>query len=243
MCKRILTHHMHHDVRTPMILDPSVENPSVYANPCHTRFHKCELCQTSPGQWLLASPLPLCRYHSCCLLTIQVHYCDEVYALISSSVNADEMHRRHQPEQCVNFALEHRHLRLPYLGHPEDYLVDQYPATWREDLLDVEGDWPNLSDETLFAECEMLYQLEEDAKTQFLVYRDMFWFWPRGHEQMEAARFNVEQAQSLLLEQKANVARIMNWALGDHSRPRDAFTPIWWMRMWALDHGEYRDYM
>ncbi|KAI1211397.1 uncharacterized protein F4807DRAFT_37490 [Annulohypoxylon truncatum] len=245
MCRRILTHYMHHDVRSPMLLDPAAENAPVYANPLHTRFHRCEVSRPLPGQWLLGSPFPTCEYHSCCVLVREVEFCADFHAWVCGTLGMDDdedIDEHCEPEQCVNFVLEHRHEKLSYFGHPEAYLWNRYPATWREDLLEVENrrrmPW---ADEELFLEGEKLYTLEQDAKTQFLVYRDLFKVWPKGHDQMQHAQFNVEQAQTLLLEQKENVARLIDWARGNQSQPIRAFTPIWWMRMWALEHGEFRE--
>ncbi|KAI0887898.1 uncharacterized protein GGS22DRAFT_90337 [Annulohypoxylon maeteangense] len=239
MCKRILTHNMHHDVRTPMLLDPFSETAPIYSNPRHTHFHKCELCLVKPEDWPLSCPFPICTLHSCCVLVNTVSYCEEFWTRMRTSLGNADIEEQCEPEQCARFALEHRHVRFPYLGRAYAYPTDPCPATWREDLLEVQGDSQGWMDGVLFAECEMLHRLEEDAKTQFLVYRDLARFWPKGHDQMQVAKFNVEQAQTLLLQQKESVSRTMNWMRGDSSEPYQAFTPIWWMRMWALEQDEY----
>ncbi|KAI1380249.1 hypothetical protein F4677DRAFT_441565 [Hypoxylon crocopeplum] len=61
MCRKILTHRMHHDVRTPMIFDirdQNVDKQPIYANPRRTKYHRCEVSRPKPGEWLLNSRWP-----------------------------------------------------------------------------------------------------------------------------------------------------------------------------------------
>ncbi|KAI2472849.1 hypothetical protein F4781DRAFT_291996 [Annulohypoxylon bovei var. microspora] len=252
MCRRILTHHMHHDVRTPMILDPSASNPALYANPRATPFHQCELRPPAPSQWLLGSGFPSCAYHSCCSVGVDVEFCAEYCAQLCQTFGiADPEAMACEPEECALFVAEHRHERLEYFGRPDAYPRGWLPATWREDLRDVDCGWhawfrrdvAHLGrwEELFFYECEHLHTLEQDAKTQFLVYRDLARFWPRGHRELVTAEANVEQAQKVLLEQKENVTRLMNWAQGLPCECLGGFVPVWWMRMWAFNDEDYKE--
>ncbi|KAI1097332.1 hypothetical protein F4804DRAFT_351776 [Jackrogersella minutella] len=243
MCRRILTHRMHHDVRTPMVTDIYADDPSIYVNSRHTCYHQCELSHPVPDQWLLCSPYPSCPYHSCCVLSVEVEFCADHCALVSSRLGIAYPEGECEPEECASFVLEHLHERLEYFGHPEAYSTS-YPATWREDMQYFECDWQpwfkqdktllTKWEELLYLECENLYTLEQDAKTQFLAYRDLTQVWPSGHQQLDIAETNVEHTQTRLLEKKESIACLMNWAQGFRPECISGFIPIWWMRMWAL---------
>ncbi|KAI1095716.1 hypothetical protein F5B19DRAFT_489375 [Rostrohypoxylon terebratum] len=237
MCRRVFTHYMHHDVRAPMIIDPYVEKAFFYANPRYTPHHKCELCHIPPEAWLVDSLTPKCEHHSCCILVSEVEFCADFYAL----GNDKELGRLFQPEMCIEFTVDHRHRKLSYFGHPELYPRNMCPSTWRKDLLEVGNEHRSLyAEEEFFKECEKLYTLEQDAKTQFLVYRDLRRVWPKGSDVMQHAQFNVEQSQTLLTEQKQRISEMLNWQRGIQGAPVQ-FIPIWWMRMWALENGAYEE--
>ncbi|KAI1442254.1 hypothetical protein F5Y02DRAFT_266602 [Annulohypoxylon stygium] len=238
MCRRVYTHYMHHDVRLPMIIDPYNEKAPCYANPRFTPHHKCELCDIPPDACRRKSPLPVCEHHSCCIVVSEVEFCADFYVLAYDK----ELGRLFQPEQCIEFAVDHRHKKLSYFGHPELYPKNMCPSTWRKDLLEVGNEHRNLyQEEAFFMECEKLYTLEQDARTQFLVYRDLRKVWPRESGVMQNARFNVEQSQMLLTEKKQEISQMLNWQRGMNLGPFLGFLPVWWMRMWALENGAYEE--
>ncbi|KAI1175659.1 hypothetical protein F4777DRAFT_578792 [Nemania sp. FL0916] len=232
MCKRIITHHMHHDVATPIIIDPLSHNPTVYANPLRTNFHRCELSLPSK-RWLLNTPLEKCPYHSCCLPHTQIVYCPTVLAYMQhgSSGSGRGSYGWREPEECFAFALEHHHMRLPYFGdecaysyHHNSYSYS-VPATWRglANLRDSGWD-PDFVhhgraeqqglrekwEEFLFAECEKLHILTQDFDTLFAAVEclpaDADWGTVR------AARNNVLRCEAKLVEKKSLVADMLQWA-------------------------------
>ncbi|KAI1823528.1 hypothetical protein F4861DRAFT_539965 [Xylaria intraflava] len=218
MCRRIITHHMHHDVAAPMIIDPVASNPTIYANPLRTNYHQCEL-SLSPPAWLLNSPVKKCTYHSCCAPEEEVEFCAELLASLDGDYDAE-------PEECANFVLEHHHGRLPYFGHEEDY-DDSVPATWRglENIRARRPEWfPDFAhdpqyrarwEETCFMACERLCVLEADAQMLFAVSVDLsqggLAYWS-GYARTARADFLAASAR--LQEQRALVNDIFEWALG-----------------------------
>jgi len=167
MCRKIITHYMHHDVASPMIVDSISSNPPIFANPLHTNFHRCELQFPPPG-W--ATGWAPCPYHSCCIPHVREEYCAAVLADMDQRNNDydeefyDEDTEEYcdndetsnygyydpEPEECDGFVLEHQHIELPYFGKsPEllqspqsysyNYPASVVPATWRG-LYRIEGD-------------------------------------------------------------------------------------------------------
>ncbi|KAI0019179.1 hypothetical protein F4780DRAFT_780711 [Xylariomycetidae sp. FL0641] len=99
MCRKVIIHHMHHDVATPMVLDPISSNPTQYENPTHTNHHRCELALPLPGGWLLNSPRG-CAWHSCCLPEEQVEWCADALWWVAE-LRDDERRRRQRPRQLL----------------------------------------------------------------------------------------------------------------------------------------------
>ncbi|KAI1503447.1 hypothetical protein F5X99DRAFT_105043 [Biscogniauxia marginata] len=203
MCRRIITHQMHHDVRVPMVMnsDPCGEK-TIYANPLRTPYHRCEISQ--PWQSQCISNGLTCKYHSCCMPWEEVHYCAEMgFAFLEEQdydVTDDleeELAMTREPEECDYFSLVHYHQHLPYFGDmdaypwsPDPYQYPYYPegaygapATWRDDLTRLPEQWctgfahdakyRGSWDELFFLECETLYEAECDAQTQRAVLADL----------------------------------------------------------------------
>ncbi|KAI1416661.1 hypothetical protein F5Y13DRAFT_120238 [Hypoxylon sp. FL1857] len=250
MCRRTLIHQMHHDVRLPSIVDLHSEDPIVYYNARRTRYHQCELSRPPPGTWLLNTSYPSCRYHSCCVLSIDVEYCADFCADLACE-GIDEPDE-FQPEECDYFSLEHDYLRLEYFGKPEAYSI-RVPTVWREDMQTFREDWlpwyrrsrlmlPDFEAE-LFFEGEILYTLEQDVKTHFFVYRDLARIYPPGHPQLLAAEINVDAAQQRVIQRKEHIYSLVSWARHYAAEPCQGFTPTWSMRMRALKHGTSKEYL
>ena len=163
MCRKILCHNMHHDVRVPMTLPDEHGCELTYANPLRTVHHRCEITRSLPHvphlTMYINEDLPTaasCTYHSCCIQWVKTERCDAHAADIPV-------------EKCDRFVLEHRHYRLrkfwpPQVPSPQqqqqqtprhpryrpvcpldhdnerwnggvyDYEQPYYEATWREDL-------------------------------------------------------------------------------------------------------------
>ncbi|KAI1387343.1 uncharacterized protein F4822DRAFT_279659 [Hypoxylon trugodes] len=240
MCRKIIIHQMHHDVRIPMICDVFAEQQEVYANPRRTRYHQCELSHPPPGQLLLNTWYPTCEYHSCCMPIVEITCCD-------AGLRYDD--DDHEPEECDYFVLEHKHERLEYFGCPEDYPVSYCPATWSNDIYEIDRNWDDWYredwerlyewEEVLFQECETIYILEEEAKTHFLVWRDLNRWRNWRDRLLVQAEIHVEQAQKRLIDQKELVSRMFNWGRGDGFVCSSGFVPIWWMRLWAEKEDMY----
>ncbi|KAK8023165.1 hypothetical protein PG991_007046 [Apiospora marii] len=122
MCRKTYQHYMHHDVRTPVVLDVDGDEDTLsYAHPWRTTTHTCDVDigyslnhlgihidagvddendgNTEPGK------PGLCIYHSCCVCRIVVERCDEAGA------GGDDLP---EPEECLWFVLEHRHAQLRF---------------------------------------------------------------------------------------------------------------------------------
>ncbi|KAF3068351.1 hypothetical protein GL218_08429 [Daldinia childiae] len=243
MCRKTVTHHMHHDVRQLMITNLEHQGHTVYANPLHTVFHQCEIDTPLPKQWLLNNPFPTCEYHSCCLVSKKVRYCtDFINELLETSSSEDGFEP--EPEYCPYFIQEHRHKRLEYLGHPESY-PKGCPATWQEGVKELERiSLPYFRQNrkkffgfvtALFLSCEEYYQQEKDAETLFLAYRDFVNNLPRGDPRIAIAEVSVLNIQNKLIQKKKELFSRMIWAMGrDVEKYSRGFIPIWWLRMWAL---------
>ncbi|KAI1149335.1 hypothetical protein F4825DRAFT_430828 [Nemania diffusa] len=216
MCRRIITHLMHHDVAAPMIMDPVAPRPLIYANPLRTNFHRCELV-LPPLKWLLNSPAEKCPYHTCCVPHTEVEYCNDLLGCLHYELEDDSF----PPEECENFILEHHHKRLPYFGN-EGVYREAVPATWRE-LARIRGDnsdwYPNFVhgpqyrpnwEEKVFAECEKLYTLENDTSILCAAMQDLMDFGTR--EMVQFARARVLEAESKLHEQRKLVFDLFEWA-------------------------------
>ncbi|KAI1649351.1 uncharacterized protein F4817DRAFT_363687 [Daldinia loculata] len=244
MCRKTVTHHMHHDVRQLMITSLDHEGHTVYANPLHTVFHQCEIDTPLPEQWLLNNPFPTCEYHSCCRVFHKVHYCSEFVNELLDTTSSSEDDFEPEPEDCPYFIQEHRHKRLEYFGHPESYPMC-CPATWHEGVKELEKiSFPYFRQNreklfefatALFLSCEKYYQLEKDAETLFLVYRDFVNNLPRGDPRIAIAEVSIMNIQNKLTEKKNELFSRMVWAKGlDVKKYSRGFIPIWWLRMWAL---------
>ncbi|KAI1488314.1 hypothetical protein F5X96DRAFT_685586 [Biscogniauxia mediterranea] len=162
MCRRIITHHMHHDVRQPMIIDACAHgDPPVYVNPLHTPFHTCEVTWPCHEHWLLNKPRS-CNYHSCCLPQEKIEFCDDMKDFFLDDQDSDtfdhveeDLAMEHEPEECQSYSLVHRHEQLPYFGIPEAfdttsdtcYSEDGWhilTKLWRDDLKEIsygDQDW------------------------------------------------------------------------------------------------------
>ncbi|RYP26559.1 hypothetical protein DL768_011699 [Monosporascus sp. mg162] len=135
MCRKVIIHRMHHDVRTPMTLDPDSHSHShsyadadadadaaqpsgqtYYANPLRTSYHQCEVSLPPPGQWLLNSGgirgAGACEYHSCCAPVVETRLCAAALGAPRPPHGLLDI----EPEECEGFVLEHRHHRLECFG-------------------------------------------------------------------------------------------------------------------------------
>ncbi|KAI0483437.1 hypothetical protein F4859DRAFT_399290 [Xylaria cf. heliscus] len=203
MCRRIITHRMHHDVATPMLIDPFSSTPIIYANPLRTNFHRCELTPP-PGARQAAE----CPYHTCCIADERIDYC----ASVGDSAAVE-------PEECPSFALEHRHERLPYFGDAGAYDT-AVPATW-QDMVRARGSNAHLflgfatpSREAweweYFIECEKLYMLERDTATLFANFQDLRadQQHPRSRDMERVARVNFRRVEARLFAQRKLMAEM-----------------------------------
>ncbi|KAI8945059.1 hypothetical protein F4801DRAFT_584794 [Xylaria longipes] len=206
MCRRIITHRMHHDVAAAMIMDPISPNPIVYANPLRTNFHRCELELPHP-QRLVNSPFLKCSYHTCCVCDERAEYCDGSIAYLDSK-GKEEDHQK--PEECNSFILEHHHERLPYFGDEAAYPT-AVPATWRG-MVRIRGSNEDLFpgaahraswEEECFAECEKLYTLKNDTAILYDSMQDQRVHFPfHSWEAGRAARANLLNFEGKLYEQR-----------------------------------------
>ncbi|KAI1423477.1 hypothetical protein F5Y12DRAFT_757175 [Xylaria sp. FL1777] len=216
MCRRTITHYMHHDVAAPMILDPVASDPIVYANPLRTNLHTCELMHPLQD-WLLNTPIQKCNYHTCCVSHVQVDYCADLIAYLDEEGEEQNF----EPEECDAYILEHRHERLPYFGN-DGAFREKIPATWR-DLKQIGGENPNWFAheprfytswaEKCFAEGEKLYTLEQDTTMLYASMQDLLELssicsWST----VQAVRGNVLEAERKLHEQRRLVFDIFQWA-------------------------------
>ncbi|RYP76249.1 hypothetical protein DL771_001868 [Monosporascus sp. 5C6A] len=134
MCRKIISHRMHHDVRTPMTLGPDSHSHShidadagrmYYVNPLRTSYHWCEVSLPPPGQWLVNSGgiriAGACEYHSCCAPVVETRLC----AAALGAPRPPHQLLDVEPEECELFVLEHRHHRLECFG--------MAPGLWYDD--------------------------------------------------------------------------------------------------------------
>ncbi|KAI0101955.1 hypothetical protein F4776DRAFT_497247 [Hypoxylon sp. NC0597] len=250
MCKKTFTHYMHHDARIPIITDLKSDNPPVYADTRHTRWHQCELTRPPPGTWMLNSPYPPCMCHSCCVCITDIDFCSEFCAELACYGIEDPYAEDCKPEECIYFRLEQHHVQLEYLGQPEAYSVS-IPATWREDIQEEECDWSRLFNRDqaelgdwelrLFSEYGTLYLLEHDAKTHFSVYCDLIKLWPPGHPNLLIAERNVEEAQTKVIMCKESISGLIDWARACPFAPEPKFIPNWQVRMRKLKDEVYKE--
>ncbi|KAJ8121717.1 hypothetical protein ONZ43_g1906 [Nemania bipapillata] len=216
MCRRIITHYMHHDVATPMILDPVATKPVIYANPLHTNYHRCEL-MLPPLNLLLNSHVEKCPYHTCCMPHVQVEYCRDVLAYLEHEGEGESF----EPEECEGFILEHHHKMLLYFGNEFAYR-EVIPATWRN-LASTRGENPDWLpcfahepknrpdwEEKFFAECEKLYTLENDATVLGATLQDLTN--SGSGEMLRAAKYQILKIESTLHEQRRLVFDLLEWA-------------------------------
>ncbi|RYC64086.1 hypothetical protein CHU98_g2111 [Xylaria longipes] len=234
MCRRIITHRMHHDVAAAMIMDPISPNPIVYANPLRTNFHRCELELPHP-QRLLNSPFLKCSYHTCCVCDERAEYCDGSIAYLDSK-GKEEDHQK--PEECNSFILEHHHERLPYFGDEAAYPT-AVPATWRG-MVRIRGSNEDLFpgaahraswEEECFAECEKLYTLKNDTAILYdteaglrYVGFDIFQWVPKTRSLYDGERWAIEllhHPDLMLADIPGSTVRIetLNRATGQAEQP------------------------
>lgn len=157
----------------------------IYANPLRTTHHCCELSiQEHAYARLLNRPLRGCEYHSCCIPSEEIFYCEEGDFCI-------ERKEEFEPENCHFYQLEHRHERLrdwcsdgPCDNRMCIQAVVEPLATWRElEELESEGNWDPMFnqgerlraqwEEGLFKHLERLNTLMEDTTTHAAVLRDV----------------------------------------------------------------------
>ncbi|ETS78108.1 hypothetical protein PFICI_10170 [Pestalotiopsis fici W106-1] len=110
MCRRVLYHHMHCDVRQPMTVPNGIigAEAGVYENPLRTFHHRCEIdvrVHEPVHSVLLDLPAVKCEYHSCCLVVEEVLYCSEGDQVLNDGEDFE-------PEMCDCYALEHRHEQI-----------------------------------------------------------------------------------------------------------------------------------
>ncbi|KAI1750305.1 hypothetical protein F4782DRAFT_548785 [Xylaria castorea] len=224
MCRRIITHRMHHDVAAAMVMDPTSPNPVVYANPLRTNFHRCELAPPHVN-WLLNSRVVKCAYHTCCLPDERVEYCEDFIAYLDSEGDEEE---DFEPEECDAFILEHHHERLPYFGNEGAYRAP-VPATWRE-MVRIRGSdadlFPGFAhkgraiwEERCFAECEKLFTLENDTVILYASLQGLRAIGaPCSWGTMQAARANVLESEGRLHEQRRENEDLRVSALAANAR-------------------------
>ena len=219
MCRRVITHYIHHDVRAPMVMDSVSPNPVVYANPLRTNFHTCEL-QLPPLEFVANTPIEKCPYHTCCIPHAYVVYCADTLAFIDEQDVEDGM----EPEECEAFFLEHHHERLPYFG--DECSCREVPATWRN-LMEVEGNCPEWFkyfvheaqfqprwEELCFRECERLYTLEQDTFVLCNSMLDMIESRsPYSRNMAQEARERFLKAREELEQQRKLVSDMFQWAM------------------------------
>ncbi|KAI0439423.1 hypothetical protein F4803DRAFT_568569 [Xylaria telfairii] len=202
MCRRIITHRMHHDVAAPMIIDPLSSNPIVFANPLRTNFHRCELTRPR-SNLLLNNPIERCEYHTCCIVHKHMEYCPEFTEHLGSK-------RKGKDVEPKKFASEHHHERLPYFGNENAYDT-VVPATWRE-MVRIQGSNSDLLpgfthrswEEKCFAEGEKLYALECDTAMLRANIQDLREYGEPYYscDAMRAAAANVLRMEEKLQEQR-----------------------------------------
>ncbi|KAI0812938.1 hypothetical protein GGR55DRAFT_703650 [Xylaria sp. FL0064] len=214
MCRRTITHYMHHDARAAMVFSSVSSLLVAYANPLRTNFHQCELV-LPPLDHALNGTVEKCAYHTCCWPKTDVEYCAEFMAHQGGS--------RFEPEQCDAFILEHRHERYPYFGNEGAYR-EKVPATWR-DLAHIRawspGTFPGFAHERrffpnwahkCFAECEKLYILEQINAISHASMQDMMKFRDFcAMEQLQGSEKKFMVAQSNLRAQNQLVSDMFQW--------------------------------
>ncbi|KAI1760646.1 hypothetical protein GGR53DRAFT_74279 [Hypoxylon sp. FL1150] len=235
MCRHIITHQMHHDVRRPMVIDPETDHPLVFANPLRTSHHQCEVSMPKPGSTVLESHFPTCRWHSCCIPETKVEFCD----WFQDNVCNDE--GNYDPFGCMYRIEEHRHVPLEYLGDREAYADLTYPviATWDRNIYELNCNWAHWFhresfefqqwcieegwDEEYYSACELLYTQSADVEIHHAVYFDMLMKYPAGHAMVSAAWQNIERATDSLEKQKEEVAYLLQLARDSRCRPPLAY--------------------
>ncbi|KAI1110424.1 hypothetical protein F5Y14DRAFT_465692 [Nemania sp. NC0429] len=220
MCRRIITHNMHHDVAVPMILDPVIVDAIPCANPLRTQFHRCEVAPNPPFTWMLNTPVENCPYHSCCVPEVEEEFCHKLTADVDE--DDEDAIEASEPEQCEDFILEHHHERLPYFGN-EYVNPEAVPATWRF-LGRIRGRNPDWFlgfahdgkfranwEEKCFAECEKLYILKNDLDLLYAAVQDLMdrALW----DMAQTARAQYLRAGEKLHEQMKLVFDLFEWAV------------------------------
>ncbi|KAI2628197.1 hypothetical protein GGS21DRAFT_247236 [Xylaria nigripes] len=224
MCRRLITHRMHHDVATPMIIDPIAFSPILYANPLRTPPHRCEL-ESTPLELMFSRPVERCIYHSCCIPRDSIQYCVAFLYDYSDDENDSDYDLDFEPEECPDFVLEHHHERLPYFGHPEFYM-ESIPASWRNlvYLRADRADWfPAFAhnsakrvrwEAAFFEACEKLFIFEADAQTIYLVTQNMLRYGPMcPWARVRRSRANYLAAELKINKQRMLITHLLEWAL------------------------------
>ncbi|KAI1777014.1 hypothetical protein F4818DRAFT_456999 [Hypoxylon cercidicola] len=230
MCLGTLTHHMHHDVRTPMIVDPDVEHPTIYANPQHTSYHRCEIQLPESLEGLLIGDCVVCPDHSCCIAIGKIDMCDyfrKYFCNTAGEYTGDE------PDGCKYLVLEHRHKRLDYLGVPHEFLPKVCcPSTWRAEINELHRDWAQWFgrdnaefqhwrkqedwDEGFYSACEKLYTRALDAEIHHLVYIDLFNLCSAEDPRVVTAEENWRLAKGMVADQQDEIFSLLD--LSEDSR-------------------------
>ncbi|KAI4870991.1 hypothetical protein F4820DRAFT_463239 [Hypoxylon rubiginosum] len=232
MCQGIVTHHMHHDVRTPIIIDTDTEDPPIYSSTLGTRYHRCEIESQTPRQQFMGKEWPLCLYHSCCIPVGEVEWCEYFR---KHFFNPSGKYANKKPNECRDFVVEYRHERLDYLGDPLAYPDVIYPTTWRPEIKEQHIDWARLFrrehaefqywrkqedwDQQIYIAAEDLYTLAQDANNSFLVYCDLISSREPEDPLVVAAEDNMIRAETLLADQKDIVSQLIKWAASSLCRP------------------------
>ncbi|KAI1343150.1 hypothetical protein F5Y15DRAFT_429113 [Xylariaceae sp. FL0016] len=212
MCRKIITHHMHHDVASPMIIGPLSESAPIYANPLHTNWHRCEVTIPPRGFRLSGGEcMHICEYHSCCTPSKEIEWCEDMVAELEQY--------EVEPEACELFTLVHHHERLEYFGLP-DLFQEPVPTTWRylaqirchgpDWMPDFAHDgWERIRfEEIFFAQCEKLYLTAHDALIHYNVSLDLAMD-ERLAAQADSYFWRAKQAD---FEQRKIVSDMLDWA-------------------------------
>ncbi|KAI5866046.1 hypothetical protein GGS23DRAFT_594200 [Durotheca rogersii] len=126
------------------------------------------------------------------------------------------------PEQCPKFVLEHRHERLEYLDSPDAY-PESYPATWDTKVGELDTHWLSRRfahigryqaafEEKLFAACELLHTLTEDADIRAANVSDLDRCCPPSDPRSVGAQADLLRLEARLHEQQVLVFNLIHWA-------------------------------
>ncbi|GAW23517.1 hypothetical protein ANO14919_130760 [Xylariales sp. No.14919] len=249
MCRRIITHYMHHDVATPMIVDPTAPRPIIYANPLHTTVHSCEVPPPSPD-WLLDTPIERCQYHSCCITRERIEHCEPIHDML-------EEDEEFLPEECDQFTLEHHHVHFPCLGDEGTSCSsgEASPATWRH-LESIRGKYSNWFPQfardpmyrpkweiNLFPECEKLYVSECNTLARYATMQELIVNNSAPWSEVQAARAEFLKAEEEHHEQRKVVFGYFEWASVPHPEDVEGYDPKDFNIEDDEVYGSYRHYL